>query len=138
MNSTAWAFICSKFSRRSTTSGATSRISPASIRNRNTASFLVAIVSRAGGSNGFAARAARIFSATGNICGIKGTGFADGLGDQGFACEVHDGVNGMFGEDFFDLRADAEIGFAEDRFGRYGGGVAFLKIVESDDLVASG
>ena len=39
------------------------------MRNRNTASFLVAIVSRAGGSNGLAARAARIFSATGKISG---------------------------------------------------------------------
>ena len=57
---------------------------------------------------------------------------------QGFAGEVHDGIDGVFGEDFFDLRANAEIGPAKSRFGRDGSGVALLEIIEPDDLVASG
>ena len=36
------------------------------------------------------------------------------------------------------MRADAEIDFAEDGAGRDGGGVAFLKIIEGDDLIAAG
>ena len=36
------------------------------------------------------------------------------------------------------MRADTEIGAAEDCFGRDGGGVALLEIVEGDDLIAAG
>jgi hypothetical protein len=36
------------------------------------------------------------------------------------------------------LREDTEIGAAEDCFGRDGGGVALLEIVEGDDLIAAG
>ena len=75
--------------------------------------------------------------AAGDVGSVESAGFANGFGDQSFAREVHDGVNGVFGKDFFDLRADAEIGFAEECFGRDGGGVAFLKIVEGDHLVAA-
>ena len=76
--------------------------------------------------------------AGGDVGGVEGAGFADRLGDESFAGEVHDGVNFVFGEDFFDLCADAEIGSTENRFGRDGGGVALLKIIERDDLVAAG
>jgi hypothetical protein len=76
--------------------------------------------------------------AGGDVGGVEGAGFADGFGDESFAGEVHDGVDLVFGEDFFYLRADTEIGLAENRFGRDGGGVAFLKIIEGDDLVAAG
>jgi hypothetical protein len=75
--------------------------------------------------------------AAGDICGIKGAGFADRFGNEGFASKMHDGIDLMLGENFLNLRADAEIGFAEDGAGRNGGGVAFLKIIESDDLVAA-
>jgi hypothetical protein len=51
---------------------------------------------------------------------------------------MHNGVDFVLEEDFFDLCADAQIGFTEDRFGRDGGGVAFLQIVEGDDPVAAG
>ncbi len=51
---------------------------------------------------------------------------------------MHDRVDFVFGKDFFDLGADAEISFAKGGAGRDGGGVAFLKIIESDDLVAAG
>jgi len=76
--------------------------------------------------------------ATGDIGSVERAGFADRLGDQGFAREMHYRVNRVLGEDFFDLGSDAEIGFAEYCFGRNGGGVALLKIVESDDLVVAG
>jgi len=76
--------------------------------------------------------------ACGDVGGVERAGFADGLGDQSFACEMHDCVNGVLAEHFFDLGSDAKIGFVEGRFGRDGGGVALLKIVESDDLVVAG
>ena len=76
--------------------------------------------------------------AGGDVGGVERAGLADGLGDKGFACKMHDRVDGVFGEDFRDLRADAEIGWAENRFGRNGGGVALLKIIEGNDLVAAG
>jgi hypothetical protein len=50
---------------------------------------------------------------------------------------MHDRVDFVLGEDFLDLGTDAEISAAEERFGRNGGGVAFLKIIEDDDLVAA-
>ena len=73
-----------------------------------------------------------------DVGGVEGTGFADGFGDEGFAGEVHNGVDFVFGEDFFNLRADAKIGAAEGRFGRDSGGVTLLKIIQGDDLVAAG
>src|SRR5580658_7760744 len=76
--------------------------------------------------------------ASSDVGGVEGAGFADGFGDESFAGEMHDGVDLVFGKDFFDLRAHAEIGSAENRFGRDGGGMALLKIIEGDDLVAAG
>ena len=76
--------------------------------------------------------------ATGDIGSVERAGFADRLGDQGFAREMHYRVNRVLGEDFFNLCADAEIGFVEYCFGRNGGGVALLKIIQGDDLVATG
>jgi hypothetical protein len=51
---------------------------------------------------------------------------------------MHDGIDFVLGKDFFDLRANAEIGVAENRFGWDSSGVAFLKIIKSNDLVAAG
>ena len=45
--------------------------------------------------------------AGGDVGGVEGAGLADGLGDEGFAGEMHYGIDFVFGEDFFDLRADA-------------------------------
>jgi len=72
-----------------------------------------------------------------NVGSIERAGLADGFGDEGFACEMHYSVDGVLGENFLDLCADAQVGAAEDRFGRNGGGVALLKIIESNDLVAA-
>lgn len=76
--------------------------------------------------------------AASDIGGVESAGFADGFGDEGFAGEMHDCVDFVFGEDFFDLRANAEIDLAEEGLGRDGGAMAFLKIIEGDDLVAAG
>jgi hypothetical protein len=51
---------------------------------------------------------------------------------------MHDRVDFVLRKDFFDLCTDAEIGSAEDGFGRDGGGVALLEIIEGDDLIAAG
>jgi hypothetical protein len=51
---------------------------------------------------------------------------------------MHDRVNRVFGKNVLDLCAEAEIGLTENRFRRDGGGVALLKIIERDDLVAAG
>jgi hypothetical protein len=75
--------------------------------------------------------------AGGDVSSVEGAGLADGLGDEGFTGEMHDSVDLVFGKDFFDLCSNAEIGTAEGRFGRDGGGVALLKIIESDYLVAA-
>jgi len=50
---------------------------------------------------------------------------------------MHDRVNLVLGKNLLNLCADAKIGKAENRFGRDGGGVAFLKIIEGDDLIAA-
>jgi len=76
--------------------------------------------------------------AGGDVGGVEGAGLADGFSDQGFAGEVHDRINFVLREDFFELRADGEINFTEGGLGRDGGGVALLEIIESDDLVAAG
>src|SRR5580704_270253 len=76
--------------------------------------------------------------AGGDVGGVESAGFADGLGDQRFACKMHDRVNRVLGKNFLDLCADAEIGLTENRFRRDGGGVALLKIIEGDDLIATG
>jgi hypothetical protein len=76
--------------------------------------------------------------AASDVGGVESAGFADGFGDERFAGEMHYGVDFVLGENILDLRADAEIGFAECGAGGNGGGVAFLKIIESDDLVAAG
>ena len=75
--------------------------------------------------------------AGGNVSDVEGAGLTDGLGDEGFTGEMHDGVDFMFGKHFFDLCSNTEISTAEGRFGRDGGGVALLKIIESDDLIAA-
>src|SRR5271155_2155486 len=72
-----------------------------------------------------------------NVGSIERAGLANGFGDEGFACEMHYGIDGVLGENFLDLCADAQVGTAEDRFGRDCGGVALLKIIESNDLVAA-
>jgi hypothetical protein len=51
---------------------------------------------------------------------------------------MHDRVDFVLRKDFLDLCADAEIGSAENGFGRNGGGVALLEIIEGDDLIAAG
>src|SRR5580693_874892 len=75
--------------------------------------------------------------AGGDVGGVESAGLADGLGDESFPGEMHDGVNFVVREDFLDLRAHAEIGPAKNRFGRDGCGVPLLKIIEGDDLVAA-
>ena len=76
--------------------------------------------------------------AAGDVGGIEGAGFADGFGDEGFGGEMHDGFEFVLREDFFDLCADAEISAAKRGPGRDGGGVAFLEIIESEDLMTAG
>jgi hypothetical protein len=51
---------------------------------------------------------------------------------------MHDRVDFVLRKDFFDLCPDAEIDSAEDGFGRDGGGVALLEIIEGDDLITTG
>jgi hypothetical protein len=76
--------------------------------------------------------------ASGDVGGVESAGFADGFGDQSLSGEMHDGVDLVSGKDCFDFGADPEVGPAEDGLGRHGGGVAFLKIIQGDDLVAAG
>jgi len=71
-----------------------------------------------------------------DVRGVESAGLTNGLCNEGFACEVHHCIDLVFGEDFLDWSAYAEIDFAESRIGGNGGGMAFLKIVEGDDLVA--
>ena len=61
-----------------------------------------------------------------NIRSIKGAGFADGFGDQGFAGKVHHRINFMLGEHIFNLRADTKIGMAKDGVRRNGFAMALL------------
>ena len=68
--------------------------------------------------------------ATGYVCGVKGAGFSDGLGDQGFAGKVHHRVNFMLGEHFFNLRAYAEIRMAKDGLTRNSFAMALLQIIQ--------
>lgn len=75
--------------------------------------------------------------AAGDVGCVERARFPYGFGDKSFASEVHDGIDFVLGEDFFDLSADAKIDAAENGSWRNGGGVAFLKIVESDDVVAA-
>jgi len=76
--------------------------------------------------------------AAGNIGSVERAGFANRFGDEGFAGEMHHRVDFLFGEDFFYLGADAEIDLAEKRGGRDGGAMAFLKVIQGDDVVAAG
>lgn len=76
--------------------------------------------------------------AGGDVGGVESAGFADGFGDERLTGKMHDGFDLVLGKDFFDLRADAEIDFAEDGAGRDGGGVAFLKIIEGENLITAG
>jgi hypothetical protein len=50
---------------------------------------------------------------------------------------MHDRVDFVFGEDFLDLGTLAKISAAEKRLGRNSGGVALLKVIEGDDLIAA-
>jgi hypothetical protein len=75
--------------------------------------------------------------ATGNICGIKGTGFADGLGDQGFAGKVHYSVNFMLGKNIFNLRANTQIGMAKEGVLRHGFAMALQQIIERNYVCAA-
>jgi hypothetical protein len=74
----------------------------------------------------------------GYVGGVEDAGLADGLGDEGFGGEVHDGVDFVLGENGFELRAIAEIGLAKDCGGRNSGAVAFEQTIESNDAHAAG
>jgi hypothetical protein len=50
---------------------------------------------------------------------------------------MHDGVNFVLGENVFDLRADPEIDVTEVGCGRDRGAMAFLEVIESNDLHAA-
>jgi hypothetical protein len=76
--------------------------------------------------------------AGGDIGGIEGAWFSDGFSNERFPGEMHDGVNFLRGEDFFDLGTDAEVGSKEGSRAWDGGEVAFLKIIERDDLMSAG
>jgi hypothetical protein len=76
--------------------------------------------------------------AGGDISSVEGAGLTDGFGDQRFAGKMHDRIYFVLGKDFFDLRANAEVCTAENRFGWDGSGVPLLEIIERDDLEAAG
>src|SRR5262249_1688399 len=76
--------------------------------------------------------------AASHVGGVEGAGLADRLGDERFSCEVHDGCDLVLGKDGFDLRTNSEVGVTENRAWRDGCTMAFLEIVERDDLVSAG
>lgn len=88
-------------------------------------------------SHGVAGHRVEEVHTTGDVGSVKGAGFADRLADESFAGKMHDRVDFVFGEDFLDLGTLAKISAAEKRLGRNSGGVALLKVIEGDDLIAA-
>jgi hypothetical protein len=76
-------------------------------------------------------------SAAGHIVGVEDAGFGDGLGDERFAREVHDGVEAMLGEDGVKAPLIGEVEFDERGFSGDSRAMAFAEVVERDDFHAS-
>src|ERR1700674_1395559 len=68
-----------------------------------------------------------------HVGGIEDAGLADGFGDQGFGCEVHDGVNLVLIENTLELSAIAKTHLAKDGPRRHGGTMALQQAIQRDD-----
>src|SRR5712672_3715765 len=77
-------------------------------------------------------------NAAGYVGDVEGAGSFHGLLDEGFAGEMHNGVDGVAAEDIVEGGGVAEIGLVEGGLRGDGGGMAFGEIVEGDDRDAGG
>src|SRR6266446_3424405 len=75
--------------------------------------------------------------AAGYVGSVEDAGFADGLGDQSFGGEMHDGVNLVLGEDVVKLKTIREVRLNKSRSRRHGGAMAFDEAVHGDDAHAA-
>src|SRR5712675_3466169 len=77
-------------------------------------------------------------NAAGYVGNVERAGSFHGLLDEGFAGEMHYGVDGVAAEDFVEGGGVAEIGLVEGGLRGDGGAMAFGEIVEGDDGDAGG
>jgi len=76
--------------------------------------------------------------AAGDVGDVERAGVVDGFFYEGFAGEVHYGVDGMAAEDFVEGGGIGEVGLVEESLRGDGGAVAFAEVVEGDDVDAGG
>jgi len=77
-------------------------------------------------------------NAAGYVGYVKGAGSFHGLLDEGFAGEMHYGVDFVAAEDFVEGGGVAEIGLVKGDLRGDGGAMAFAEVVDSDDRDAGG
>src|SRR5712675_1782256 len=77
-------------------------------------------------------------NAAGYVGDVERAGSFHGLLDEGFAGEMHHGVDGVAAEDFVEGGGVAEIGLVKGGLRGDGGAMAFGEIVEGDDRDAGG
>src|SRR5882762_3216278 len=77
-------------------------------------------------------------NAAGYVGDVEGAGSFHGLLDEGFASEVHNGVDGMAAEDFVEGGGVAEIGLVKGNLRGDSGAMAFAEVVDGDDRNAGG
>src|SRR5882672_6702845 len=77
-------------------------------------------------------------NATGDVGDVKGAGSFHGLLDEGFAGEMHYGVDFVAAEDFVEGGGVAEIGLVKGDLRGDGGAMAFAEVVDGDDRDAGG
>jgi hypothetical protein len=77
-------------------------------------------------------------NAAGYVGDVEGAGSFHGLLDEGFAGEMHNGIDGVAAEDIVEGGGVAEIGLVKGGLRGDGGAMAFAEIVDSDDRDAGG
>src|SRR5712672_1568085 len=77
-------------------------------------------------------------NAAGYVGNVEGAGSFHGLLDEGFAGEMHNGVDFVTAEDFVEGGGVAEVGLVEGCLRGDGGAMAFAEVVEGDDRDAGG
>src|SRR6266849_1861406 len=77
-------------------------------------------------------------NAAGYVGDVEGAGSFHGLLDEGFAGEMHYGVDGMAAEDFVEGDGVAEIGLVKGDLRGDGGAMAFAEVVDGDNRDAGG
>jgi len=72
-------------------------------------------------------------NAAGYVGDVEGAGSFHGLLDEGFAGEMHYGVDGMALEDFIEATGIAGVGFVKNGFRWDSCGMTLAKVIDADD-----